>query len=313
MGEKPPVSVPSRPSPHLGQSPNPETRPAAIGAETMGTPQRDARVALERKLPQYRTDFEEIDRRIKNERRLADEMAKEVASRALAASDGNAKALQEQVAFRGKQQLHLQQAENLELLAAPLRDKIDLAEVELLNLAQLELLESISDKLEVVPPMCDVIASRIQPFAQAAGDLRRYLDAIVEQVLPSLGEDKRTNRLLNLGRAAVKRGILAELSEALRAQGLSDVINVRDLQGGNFVSFVDTFLELLRGAMATHLPVGEGRARYRATTNINGLHGLRVTAGEELTLYVADTNVRKMVELGALEKISDVPTAEVAG
>jgi hypothetical protein len=277
----------------------------------MGT-QRDARIALERKLPNDRTNLEEIDRRIKNERRLADEMAKEVASRALAASDGNAKALQEQVAFRGKQQLHLQQAENLELLAAPIRDRIGLAEAELLNLAHLELLESISDKLAVVPSKCVGVAESIAPFAQAAGDLRRYLDSIVEQAIPSLGEDKRTNRLVNLGKAAVARGLRAELSKAFRSQDLGDVLNVRDLQGGNFVSFVDTFLVLLRGAMATHLPVGEGRARYRATTNINGLHGLRVTAGEELTLYVADTNVLKMVELGALEKISDVPAAEVA-
>jgi hypothetical protein len=165
-------------------------------------------------------------------------------------------------------------------------------------------IKSIDDTDAKLTGLASNIESQIAPIFGPVGEIQRLVDEIVRKTLPSLGED-RTARLLALSQTAVARGLRVELARNFRTHKLRGILDLRDIGEASLTTVIGDFLASLKNALSTLLPPGEGRRSFIARTNISGLHGLTITAGETLVLYVDDENVKKMLEAGALEPAAE--------
>ena len=69
---------------------------------------------------------------------------------------------------------------------------------------------------------------------------------------------------------------------------------------------LDHLLNALEVRLATHSGIASpGRAFFLVKDPIGGLLGMNLKSGKKVSLPIDDLNVRKMIERGLLEKISD--------
>ena len=173
-------------------------------------------------------------------------------------------------------------------------------------------IEAINDQIAMIVPIGADIAAKAGAIVGPVGELQRVVDEVVRKTIQQLGSEERTARLLERSQSVVARGLRAELARTFRAKNLRGVLDLRDVGEASFVTIVGGFLESLKSAVATLLPPTEGRKKFRAATNIAGLHHLSISAGEELVLSVDDDNVKKLIAIRALIQIDDAQAAGAA-
>src|ERR1700734_4283921 len=110
----------------------------------------EARIVHEKKITKLKADLEVLAQRISAETRLAADSAEKAAALAFDAAGGNKKALSDQAALNTKKGEHLQQAQNLETIAVPLREQLAAAEADL---PRFKLSEAIEAVLERTPEL----------------------------------------------------------------------------------------------------------------------------------------------------------------
>jgi hypothetical protein len=272
---------------------------------------RDARIAAEKTLKKLHGELTPIEKGIADERRLAVEMEQAAAKLAVDAINDRKK-LTEQTAFYTKQAEHLRQSENLERLAAPIRASIAAAESEMPRLVLAETIETVRDAVRELPAMAAKLAELVQPIAKAFGEFRARLDAATAKALPLIAADDDQDRISHLAdrlRTMVVKGVRQQLAFSFRAEGLDGVIlDASQFDGKDFQSVSEPILSMLIDALEVNMYTGlstPGRGTFVCKTNVSNLCGLRLRANEVISLPLEHEHVRKMVEAGALEKVTE--------
>lgn len=277
----------------------------------MGT-HRDARIAHEKKIKKLQADLEPMEKRIANERRLAGEMERARAELAFDATNDRKK-LAEQTGLYTKQNEHLRQAQNLEQLAAPIRDAIAAAELDLSKYVLAEAHETVIETITGLEPMAKQLSTMIEPVAIAFKEFKMKIDTAAREALPliSRGNEGRVRLLASRLRTVMFRAMRAQMASDFHTHGV-DFFTGEPFEAPTFDGVVGPTLRLMAEALAVDIHADglptPGRANFRCTTNLSGLFGLYLKVGEIVSLPVDDENVKKLIERGDLERI-DAPTS----
>jgi hypothetical protein len=270
--------------------------------------QHEARIEQEKKIATIRAELEPMEAAIFKERAAEAEIDREIAKLAVKAAYGDREALKKQRECRTRKDEHHTQIQNLETLAVPIRRSLAAAEAEIPHFVLAELHERVADGIKELPAMGAELSKLIQPIAKAFGEFRARIDAATRECLPLVarGDSDRIRSLENRIRNMLVRGIRAQLSFDFRSEGL-EIIEVGQFDGKDFASVCEPILRLMIGALEVDLHSNgvptPGRANFRLATNVQGLFGLTLRAGETASLPVEDESVKKLIASGALELI----------
>jgi hypothetical protein len=270
---------------------------------------QEARIAHEKKIAKLQAELAPVDSAIVNEQTAEADIDREIAKLAIKAAHGDRAALKQQRELRVRKDEHHLQAENLEPLAVPIREAIAAAEAELPHFILAETHERVSDGIKELSKMSAELSKVIEPIAQALGEFRATINAATSEALALVarGNPDRIRYLENRARTMLVRGIRCQLAFEFRSVGL-DIIDVGQFEGKDFQSVVRPVLDLLICALEVDLHTDgvatPGRATFRCLTRV-GLFGLHLLPGEVVSLPTEHEQVRKAIELGALENIVD--------
>jgi hypothetical protein len=226
------------------------------------------------------------------------------------AVSGDEKALSEQNRFYTEESKAKLQAQNLETIAAPIRTQLAEAEAARANLVLAEQVEKIAAEIPKLAEMAKKLSAALVPVARDFGQLKKEISSVAAIALPLVGDSVKVSRLsaslLQHFDAAVRAGLF----QIFHAQGL-ELFDAVKYSGQDFEKALGVPLGELRNALESRLhttsgaPVS-GRALFIALTNISGLHGLHIGAGEKISLKIDDPEVVRLVASGALEAIQGV-------
>jgi hypothetical protein len=167
-------------------------------------------------------------------------------------------------------------------------------------------IESITKTRASLTAIAAAQESRIAAIVEPVGQIQGIVNEAVKTILPLLGPSSRTERLRERSEMIAAKALRIELARSFRNHGLKGIFaDLRDNSELSFSTVIGDFLESLSAALSTLLPPGKGRRSFIARTNVNGLHGLMISAGETLVLHVDDPNVSKLISSGALEELSE--------
>jgi hypothetical protein len=267
----------------------------------------EARIVHEKKIAKLKADLEVLEQRKSSEARLAAEAAEKAAALAFDASSGNEKALSQQVKLAKEKAEHLQQADNLELLAAPLRQQLAAAESELPRFLLSEQIEAVRERFPKLNELSAEITDTIRKLSLPLAEYKRETLALVASSRPLLGNPADGQRHGIAIQRALNEGLRAQLHKNFSTAGFT---LFGSLEGADFDSVMRPKLDNLLHALESKLAMqsglaSEGRAFFLAKTNVGGLLGMNVKAGETLSLPANDPDVLRMVASGALEQIVD--------
>jgi hypothetical protein len=271
---------------------------------------RELRIAHEKKIKKFAAELDELDRRIANERRLAGEMERAIAELAFDAAGGDRRKLSEQAALNAKKAEYLLQVQNLEQLAAPIRQAIAAAEVELSRYSLEEAHERVIESISDLPAMANKLSAMVEPVAIAFGEFKKRLDAAAQQALPliSRGDSERARRLADRLRTVIFRGMRAQMASDFHTHKV-DFFTGEPFEASTFDGVVRPALAMMAEALAVDIYADgvrtPGRAQFRCTTNVSGLFGLFLRVGEVVSLPVDNENVKTSIALGALELVGE--------
>jgi hypothetical protein len=274
--------------------------------------QHKARIEQEKKIATIQAELAPIEGAIFKELAAEAEIDREIAKLAVKAAHGDREALKKQRELRTRKDEHHLQSSNIETMAVPIRRSLAAAESEIPHFILAELHERVADGIRELPAMGAELSKVVQPIAKAFGEFRARIDAATAEALPLIarGNPDRILSLENRIRTMLIRGIRAQLCFDFRSEGL-DIIDASQFEGKNFQCVVEPVLRSMIAALEVDLHANgvptPGRANFRCATNISGLFGMRLRAGEVASLPVDDENVRKLMEAGGLE-IIDNPT-----
>jgi hypothetical protein len=277
---------------------------------------RELRIAHDKKIRKLVAELDELERRIASERRLAGEMERAGAELAFDAINDRKK-LAEQTDLYTKQSEHLRQAQNLETLAAPIRDAIAAAEVELARYSLEEVHERVVESISDLPAIAKQLSLMIEPVAIAFSEFKKKIDAAAKQALPliSRGDEARVRTLASHLRTVMFRGMRAQMASDFHTHGV-DFLTGEPFEASTFDGVVAPVLRAMVSALevdihANGIPT-PGRVKCRASTNISGLFGLYLRFGEVISVRVGDPKVQELIGNGTLELL-DVSTAGELG
>jgi hypothetical protein len=228
----------------------------------------------------------------------ADEAAKFVADAAT-----NEKALDKHLKANSTEEFHLKQIRILQNTDGDLHTQ--LSEVHK-KLEQLRVKESQETLAAQTGPIRDIGVRMSQALAGVAADcasLDEQWRTFIANAIATFGDSTR----FSAPRDSVLNAIRAELQNSFGKHGFV-LFDSRRYEGQNFVSIMEKPLNDLSAALESSMhadtPV-PGRAMFRARTVISGLHGMSLRPGETVSLEVAHPDVRRMIEAGGLEQVSD--------
>ena len=275
---------------------------------------QEARTVHEKKIAKLKADLAVLEQRISGEARSAAESAERSAALAFDASSGNEKALSQQVKLAKEKEEHLQQAQNLETIAAPLREQLAAAEADLPRFKLSEQIEAVLERTPELAALSKQISEMIPPVARAFGEFRKKTLAIVAASRPLLAGRADFQQLETAIQRSFSEGLRAQLHRDFGSEGY---VLFGSLQGASFEDVVrpklENLLHALEVKLATHSEVASpGRAFFVAKTNVGGLLGMNVKVGETLSFPTEDADVRKLVASGALEQIVEKKTRGAA-
>jgi hypothetical protein len=266
------------------------------------------RVAQEKKIAQLKDDLATIEGKKTDEARQAAECVERAAKLAPEAASGNQKALSEQVKLMDQKSKHQQQIQNLEGVAAPLRAELATAEKELAQMVISEEVEGILEQVADLPSLSKKLAESVGPIAAEFGTFNKRIAALTKRALPILGDRERVQRLQKDLEQSLSQAVRVQLNAAFGTAGI--FIFATRFEDKDFSVVMRPPLDNLRRALEAKLSTNAGtpiagRAMFLALTNIGGLFGLTITAGEKISLPIDDPDVLNMIARGALEKIAD--------
>ncbi len=201
----------------------------------------------------------------------------------------------------------------LETIAAPIRENIAAAERDLPAYTVAEIKEALAEQMVALPVLAAELSKTILPIAIAFGDFRKQFDQVVARALPLISDDpERIAPLQDRVRVSIVRGLRAQVCADFDRAGLH-LFESSVFEGSGFEGVVRPVLESVVAALGISLPSSpaDRTSPFRATTNISGLHSLKVSAGEILSLRADHPEVSKLVALGSLVAI-DAPSEEAA-
>ena|ERR1700734_3014918 len=231
----------------------------------------------------------------------------EIAALAQKATSGDRDALTKQRKLIEKQSEHTLQGKNLARLAAPKEAEIAKIDSEIPALELSEQIEALLERTPELTALSKQLTELIPPVARAFGECLKKTMAVVATSRPLLGDRVNVQQLEDSIRHAFSEGLRAQLHRDFSGEGY---VLFGSLKGASFEEVVrpklNNLLVALQSTLATQSGVAsDGRAFFRALTNVSGLLGLNIKAGQTVSLPVDDENVKKMIARGALEKISD--------
>jgi hypothetical protein len=269
---------------------------------------QEARIAHEKKIAKLQTELAPVEAAILKEQSAEAGIDAEIAELAVKAAHGDRAALKQQRELRVRKDEHYVQVENLESLAAPVRRAIAIAETELPHFILAETHERVADGIRELPAMCAELSKLIEPIAKAFGEFRSRINAATAEALALVarGDPDRISYLENRARTMLVRGVRCQLSFEFRSVGL-DLFEAGQWEGKDFQSVVRPVLESMISALEVPLYANGvstlGRRNFVCRTNVSGLFGLFLRAGEVVSLPVEHEKVKDLISRGALETI----------
>jgi hypothetical protein len=259
-----------------------------------------------KKIERLRTEFDSLAGLIAQEQRFVDAEGKAITELVLASTNGDAKALSEQRGHRAKRAEHLEQIENLQTLAAPIRETLERAKTELAALVLAEAQERLAGELPELTALEDKIGGIARPVAEIVGTFNAQIAKITSEVLPliSKGDSRKIETIQGRLRTLVVRAVKAELARTFSEFGI-ELFEIGRYEPKSFSDTVRPLLRSLISGLGLDFAPHDDRGRFRCTTNIRGLLGLNFRFGEEITLPLGDVSVQRMVDCGALERLPD--------
>jgi hypothetical protein len=174
-----------------------------------------------------------------------------------------------------------------------------------------EHLVELTRKLSV---MGSELSKIVRPVAKAFGEYRAEIDAETAECLPRIarGDPRRIENLEKRIRLMLVRAIRAQLAFEFRAEGLDNVVDAGQFDGKDFESVCEPVLRFMIEALQVDLTNGvvPGRRNFKCLTNVAGLFGLHLRAGEIVSLPTEDTQVKKLISLGSLELVANTEEGE---
>jgi len=275
---------------------------------------RELRIAHDKKRRKLVAELDELERRIASERRLAGEMERAAIELAFDAAGGDRRKLSEQAELNTKKAEHLMQAQNLEYLAAPVRDAITTAELELSRYSLEEAHERVVETVSDLPAIAKQLSTMIEPIAIAFSEFKKKIDTAAREALPLIarGDDERVRSLASRLRTVMFRGIRAQMASDFHTHGV-DFFTGEPFEASTFDGVVAPVLRAMVSALEVDIHTNDtaipGRTTFRLKTNVVGLFGLTLRFGEIVSLPTEDADVKKLVERGDLETV-DEPTLD---
>ncbi len=272
-----------------------------------------SRIEHDKKIAAFTSELASFDAGIQKETTAESKIDADISKLALKAASGDRDALRKQRELHDKKSEHQIQRRNLESLAAPIRENIAKAESDLPNLVVAEAKEALAEQIAALPVLAAELSKTILPIATSFEDFRKQFDHVVARALPLISDDpERIAPLQDRVRVSIVRGLRAQLCADFDRAGLH-LFEASQFEGSGFEGVVRPVLESLISALGISLPssAADRTSPFRATTNISGLHGLKVSAGEILSLRADHPEILKLVALGSLVAI-DARSEEAA-
>lgn len=268
----------------------------------------EARQAHEKKIQKLKEDVAVIEQKISGEARQAAECVEKAARLAPEAASGNQKALSEQVKLTEQRAKHLQQIQNLEAIAVPLRRELATAETELAHMVISEEVEEILEQVADLPSLSKKLAESVGPIAAEFGTFNKRIEALSKRALPILGDRERVQRLEKDLQQSLSQAVRVQLNTAFGEHGIH-IFATRFAQK-DFADVMRPALQHLQQALEATLhtniaTTSEGRALFVARTNVSGLFGMSIKTGEKISLPIDDPEVQKLIARGAIERVAE--------
>jgi hypothetical protein len=250
--------------------------------------------------------------RISGHERKASEYADEAAKFATDAANGNDKALDKHLKAKGTETLHREQARILQATDGELQNQLAEAHATrdwlLIRIELEKLVGDASDLRAIAREFREALAVPVEK----SGALKTRLKVIFTKALPRLGPRKNLAALEKSITQSVDHAVRSQLQKSFGAVG----INVADSRYENadfevvLEKPIGDLMAAIESAMHTASPERvAGRMMFRARTQINGLHGMHLKAGDTVSLEVNHPDVRRMIDAGALEEIGETKGA----
>jgi hypothetical protein len=258
----------------------------------------EKRKSHEAKIVKLRADRDGIDSRIAGEKEKAADLGRKAAKLAPDAVSGDEKALSEQNRLLAEESKAKLQAQNLETIAAPIRTQLAEAEAARANLVLAEQIEKIAAEIPKLAEMAKTLSAALTPIARDFGQLKKEISSAAAIALPLVGDSVKVSRLSASLLQHFDAGVRAGFFQIFHAQGL-ELFDAVKYSGEDFETVMSRPLGELRRALESRLhttsgiPVS-GRALFIARTNIGGLHGLHIGAGEKISLKIDDPEVVRL-------------------
>ncbi len=193
---------------------------------------------------------------------------------------------------------------------ADLQAKRSALQEELVELNMKGQAEIIRATIAEVAGISDGLSEGVAGFAERCEALEKKLTDIWATVVPFFGPNReRVAPLERSIRESVPQGVKAQLQKSFTPRGII-LFDVRKYEGEDFVSImkrpINDLLAALDSAIhsRSNAPVA-GRAMFRAKTVVSGLHGMYLRPGDAVSLEVNHPDVRRMIEAGGLELVSE--------
>jgi hypothetical protein len=274
-----------------------------------------AKAADEIKITQNRIVKIESDRasnqgRIGEHQRKAVEAADE-AAKFVADAATNEKALDKHLKANSTEEFHLKQIRILQNTDGDLHTQLSEAHKKLEQLRVKESQETLAAQTGPIRAIANKMSQALAGVAADCAQLDEQMRTLTANSIATFADSTRFSALQRSMRESVINAIRAELQNSFGEHGFV-LFDSRRYEGQNFVSIMEKPLNDLSAALESSMhadtPV-PGRAMFRARTVISGLHGMSLNPGDVISLEVGNPDVRRMIDAGGLEEISETKEA----
>lgn len=259
------------------------------------------------RITKLETDRASHQERIGEHQRKAKEAADEVLKYGADAANGDGKAREKYDKAKGTESLHREQARILQGTDADLRQQLTDANATLERLLLNEQLEFLIGETGEPRAIAKRMSEALAGVATDCARLQEQTRSLSANAGVVLGDPARFIALRNSMRECVLHATRAQLQESFGKAGFV-LFDSRRYEGEDFVSIMEKPLGDMSAALESAMHTGstapvKGRAMFRAITNVSGLFGMSIQAGEVLSLPIDDPHVLRLVQAGGLEQI----------
>jgi hypothetical protein len=269
-------------------------------------PARQKRIDHEKIISEKTLEVKLIEEAQQTEADAAAKLQPKIDKLAVQAVGRNPEAVAEQKKLIDKRETHELQHANLARLKAPVVQALAEAQAALPQFVFAEAAENICARIAELPERTAQLSALISPVAAAFAEFQKNFNSIASDAFSLLDHD-RSAPLRARSSTAVITGLRSQLSGAFRSVGLN-LFETPAHVGQTFDAVLRPLLESILSALAIASNFeGAGTGRFRCVTNVSGLFGLTLRAGEIVSLPIDDDTVKTLIANGALERVIDEP------